>query len=132
MDRETRLIITLIEKLDTKVEKLDSKIDNIKEVQAEQGRILERNTVIVDRHEERSTKLEDWVSKIHAAFVKLEDEVSDVIKANHLVTSHIKKINNFIAPFKALPKIIGFILLVVSLLAGLYQLYGYVMKIKGQ
>lgn len=49
------LIIKYLDKLDTKIEKLDSKMD-------EMNKVHERNTMVLEEHERRSTASESRIS----------------------------------------------------------------------
>lgn len=110
------------------VSKLDKKIDKIQETQLSQAIVLERNTVIVDKHEQRSTKLEEWVSSVHGVNILLEEQVKTIMDSNTKVVAHVNTINRFIEPFKAIPKIIGFLMLFFTFVAALFGIFKFFYK----
>lgn len=121
MDKDLQLVIGLLERV-------ESKVDKIQEVQVEQGKVLARNTLIVDQHEARSTKLEDWVSKLNASYTQLEIQFKENMKANEKVINHINTLNKFAAPFKAVVPIAKFILLISSVIGVLYAAFVFLSK----
>ena len=136
LQNNIHLIYGLIERIDSRVEKIDSKIDKIKETQSEQGVVQAQNTIILRQHEQRSTKLEDWVSKIHGAHVSMEDkinsfgfEISDIKKSELSVTNHIHKINSYLGIFKSVPVMLKFSLLLLAFVSGVYGLFEFFYKV---
>ncbi len=127
-ENDIKLVLTL-------VQRLEDKIDKVQETQTEQGIIQAENTVILRQHEQRSTKLEDWVSKIYGIYLALEQQVKEVVvKVNTIeeseatVTTHINKINSYLSVFKAVPKILKFVLLVGGVVSTIYGAYVFFHK----
>jgi maltodextrin utilization protein YvdJ len=118
MAKDLEFIVSLVERIEVK-------IDKIQETQIEQGQVLARNTIIVDQHEARSTKLEDWVSKVSASVTHLEADVKTVKDTNTKVVKHIDTINKFLTPLKSVVPIIKFILLLSTLVGVIYTAFSF-------
>jgi len=137
--KEEALIEVHMDHINNRLDKFDNLFSKLFDRQDEFSRILERNTVIVDEHHKRSTNLETIVNSIKSAlealankFTLLENDVNKIEADVEPIKAHVKNVDVVFHIWSSVPKVMKFIVLLLTLISSCYGIFTMFKSILGK